>query len=163
MQTIRKLYNVEQLPIFQNRMHDNRHLFGGRYIYVVADIASLTVRQANAEDLIEFLKDFGLEVNLVGIAKDKQFAIWGGASKGVIFCAFERKTRLADRYNHRHQSREAGEFFPGKEVRAQSPREALATLDKNAAIFLMNSTYMNEIMEMTNNEFEYIGVECERF
>jgi hypothetical protein len=59
------------------RIIDSGHLFGGQYIYVVADLASLTIPQVSAGDLIEFPKDFGPEVNLCEIAKDKQLAIWG--------------------------------------------------------------------------------------
>ncbi len=86
----------------------------------------------------------------------------GGASKGVIFALLsERLGRPIDTVIDINPAKH-GKFLPGTGVRVQSPREALTSLDKNAAIFVMNSNYMNEIMEMTNNEFEYIGVERER-
>jgi hypothetical protein len=125
-------------------------------------MASLTIPNAIAEDLIEFPKNFSSEVDLYEITKDKQIAVWGGASKGVIFALLsERLGRPIDIVIDINPAKQ-GKFLPGTGVRVQSPQEALAKLDKKAVIFVMNSNYLSEIIEMTNNEFEYIGVDSER-
>ncbi len=144
------------------RILNSGHLFGGQYLYVIADMASLTIPNAIAEDLIEFPKNFSSEVDLYEITKDKQIAVWGGASKGVIFALLsERLGRPIDIVIDINPAKQ-GKFLPGTGVRVQSPQEALAKLDKKAVIFVMNSNYLSEIIEMTNNEFEYIGVDSER-
>ena len=52
-------------------------------------------------------------------------------------------------------------FVPGTGLRVTSPEEAMATLPPGSDICVMNSNYLEEIRNMTENRFNLIGVDRE--
>ena len=57
-------------------------IFGGQYIYVIADLESLTLPQKDASNSINFPNDF---LNISESDYENEIVIWGSGSKGVIF------------------------------------------------------------------------------
>ncbi len=55
-----------------------------------------------------------------------------------------------------------GRYLAGTGLQVMSPEVALHGLAKGSTIYVMNSNYMEEIKQMTNNEYTYIGVDNER-
>ncbi len=72
-----------------DRMFDNvvesGEFFGGQYLYVVAELGSLKIPKYDEQTCVDFPKDFLHFVLKKKRIEQKNAAIWGGASKGVIF------------------------------------------------------------------------------
>jgi SAM-dependent methyltransferase len=70
-------------------VYDSGRVFGGQYLYVVADLASFKKPVCSIQDLVTFPSEFLTDIQHYAIlAKNQRTAIWGGASKGVIFGLF---------------------------------------------------------------------------
>ena len=52
-----------------------------------------------------------------------------------------------------------GRFLPSTGLEVLSPQLALADLPIDAVIYVMNSNYLAEIKEMSQNKFHYIGID----
>lgn len=134
-------------------------LFDGQYQYVVADLSSLRTPQASETDRIIFPTDFlhSLPADLPrGPA-----AIWGGASKGVIFALLRERigrpvTKIID-INPAKQ----GKYIPGTGLRVEAPDSALASLPAGSTLYVMNSSYLTEIREMSGNAYRYVSIDHE--
>lgn len=61
-------------------------MFGGQYLYVVADLGSLRVPKYDPSDSVTFPQDFMRGLLLAEQSgAESPVCVWGGASKGVIF------------------------------------------------------------------------------
>ena len=135
-------------------------LFGGQYLYVVADLASLRIPVRDPGDAASFPEDF-----LRGIAgpppRPGPAAIWGAASKGVVFAlARERMGRPIDVAIDVNPAKQ-GKYLPATGLRVQSPAEAMAVLPAGSTVYIMNSNYLEEIRQMSNNQYHYEGIDHE--
>jgi hypothetical protein len=131
-------------------------LFGGQYLFVVAELATLRKPKINFNDCVIFPKDF--THNLVDSTR---VAIWGGGSKGVIFALLKaRAGQLINTVIDINPAKQ-GKYLPSTGLLVQSPPEALAVLPKGSTIYVMNSNYLEEIKKMSNNAFKYIEVDHE--
>jgi hypothetical protein len=133
-------------------------LFGEQYLYVVADLATLRYPQATQADLVKLPCDFASRIS-DKYAADENSVVWGGASKGVIFALLRARignpvSRVID-INPAKQ----GKHLPATGLRVDSPKDALARLPLGSPIYVMNSNYLQEIREMTNNAYRYVGVD----
>lgn len=143
-------------------VHEQGHVFGGQYLYVVADLATLRPPVADARDQVELPSDF-----LAGVERGRVIAgttsgpkaIWGASSKGVIFAhhlghagiAFD----MAVDINPAKQNR----YMAGTGLRIVSPQTALETLPVDALVFVMNSNYFDEILEQSCGKFRLVKVD----
>jgi len=145
------------------RVHEAGHTFGGQYLYVVADIA--TVHKPRSDDTIrfDFPQDFLATVdryaNKLSTQRICRSAIWGGASKGVIFALFlqrvgARVDLIIDINPAKH-----GKYLGGTGFKVYSPEEAFAILEPKSDVFVMNSNYLSEIMRLSDYRFNYIRVD----
>lgn len=147
-------------------VHESGHTFGGQYLYVVADLASVTRPDGATAPPFAFPADFraSLDVSAERLRRrgaGRQAAIWGGASKGVIFALMmERvgaKVDMVIDINPAKQDR----FLAATGLRVRSVAEALENLGAGSDVFVMNSNYLPEIRAITNNRFNYIEVDHE--
>lgn len=133
-------------------------LFGDQYLYVVADLATLHYPKASAADLVKLPSDFAAGISAKD-AGEKSAVVWGGASKGVIFALLrERIGQPVSRVIDINPAKQ-GKYLPATGLRVDSPEDALAYLPLGSTIYVMNSNYLQEIREMTNNAYRYIGVD----
>lgn len=144
--------------LFGNIVTSGR-LFGDQYLYVVADLASLKAPRAVETDQVDFPVDFLRSLD-TGTAHGPA-AIWGGASKGVIFALLrERLTRPIARVIDINPAKQ-GKYLPGTGLRVEDPASALAALPPGATLYVMNSNYLEEIRQMSNNAYCYVSVDHE--
>lgn len=133
---------------------DCGRLFGGQYLYVVAELSKLKMPEINLKDQVTFPVNFVRTFSLPGAA-----AIWGSASKGVIFALLQERAGhpvgMAIDINPMKQ----GKYLPATGLLVKSPAEALVELPKGATIFVMNTNYFGEIREMSDNKYNYIEVD----
>lgn len=135
-------------------------LFGGQYLGVVVDLATLRVPRLEPSDQVVFPADFDRSATAPS-PRGGRVAVWGGASKGVIFSLLrERAGQPVDLVIDINPAKQ-GRFLPATGLRVQSPGEALATLPKESVIYVMNSMYFEEIRQMAGDSYQYIGVDHE--
>lgn len=142
--------------IFAN-IHESGHVFGGQYLYVVADLASL--RPATPGDDVRLPEDFmsGIEqCTRLAQATPGPRAIWGASSKGVIFSHHLRRAGiefdLAIDINPVKQDR----FMAGTGLEIVSPEAALRVIPAGALVFVMNSNYFDEIAAGFGGRFNLV-------
>jgi len=139
---------------------ESGHVFGGQYLYVVADLATLKKPEMTKSDAFFFPENFLSDIEwLAEIAKGKTNAIWGGASKGVIFALYMQRAGIEVDLIIDINPAKQGQFIAASGLKVSSPEDGLKTLVKNDDIFVMNSNYLKEIIELSNNQFNYIKVD----
>lgn len=147
-------------------VYESGHIFRGQYLYVVAELASLRQPVRDDGDVATLPDDFLDTVSLYASRLKQRSvdpgpgsAIWGGASKGVIFSLLmERAGAKVDMVVDINPAKQ-GKFLAATGLRVFSPPEAVPALPDGADIFVMNSNYLDEIRKLTRNRFNYLLVE----
>ena len=151
------------------KVYESGYTFGGQYLYVVADLATIKMSTCNESDYFDVPKDFLDTVNQYATRLRTQntehrtaSAIWGCASKGVIFALFmERAGAKIDIVIDINPAKQ-DKYLAATGLQVQSPAEAMRRLTPGADLFVMNSNYLLEIQELTSHKFNYLLVEHER-
>lgn len=136
-------------------------IFGGQYLYVIAELSSLRVPLIDVNNRVDFPSDFTVSITEQNRTEQNKTAIWGGASKGVVFALLKARAghpvdTVID-INPAKQSR----FLPGTGLQVKSPAQGFAELQSGSLIYVMNSNYIEEIKRMSNHNFNYIGIDNE--
>ena len=143
-------------------IHEQGHVFGGQYLYVVADLASLRESVEATPDRVELPDNFfsGIEQSklLAGKAPGPK-AIWGASSKGVIFSHHLQAAGIgfdmAVDINPVKQDR----YMAGTGLKIVSPEAALQLLPPDSLMFVMNSNYFDEIVAQSRGKFRLVKVD----
>ncbi|MEI6706196.1 MAG: class I SAM-dependent methyltransferase [Methylococcales bacterium] len=155
--------NYFRLADFQRlfgTIHEAGHLFGGQYLYVVADLASLQTPVCCSQDQVQFPSDFLADIDrLAALTKLKHNAIWGGASKGVIFALYMQRAGVSINWVIDINTAKQNKFIAGSGLKVSAPDEALSQLQQGDNIFVMNSNYLPEIIAASHNQFTYLQVD----
>ncbi|MDR6815819.1 hypothetical protein J2X76_000973 [Neorhizobium sp. 2083] len=139
---------------------ESGRIFGGQYLFVVAELDSLRPPVREETDLVAFPADF---TRTLGdrIAPGHSSAIWGGASKGVTFSLLKsRQGQPVDMVIDINPAKQ-GKFLPATGLMVQSPDHALAKLPHGSTIYVMNSNYLEEIRMLSHNAYTYVGIDNE--
>lgn len=144
--------------LFSDVLEEGR-FFNGQYLYVVADMAAFHL-PCGAVDPIEF--NHGMESGIADIAaqfQEKECVIWGGASKGVL--AALHLSRQGGRVEFLIDINPAkqGRYAAGTGLEILSPKEAFSRLKPGADILVVNSNYIEEIREISEDRYNYIQVD----
>jgi len=87
--------------------------------------------------------------------------VWGGASKGVIFTLLKSRINQAIDTVIDINPAKQGKYLAASGLQVKSPEDALKTLPHGSTIFVMNSNYLQEIKQMSNNFYNYVSVDHE--
>lgn len=142
-------------------VYESGHLFGGQYLFVVADLSSLR-RPVLDKRLpgMQFPADFLAQIGwLAKRGSGKRNAVWGGSSKGVIFSLYLQRAGVEVGLVVDINPAKQGKYLPATGLRVFSPEEALKLLHPGDDLFVMNSNYLEEIVRLTENRFRYIAVD----
>jgi SAM-dependent methyltransferase len=155
--------NYFRLPDFHRMFGDvveSGRLFGGQYLFVVAELGSLRAPVRASADSVVFPEGFadrlGSREPDAGPA-----TIWGGASKGVIFALLRARAGRPIGTVIDINPAKQGKYLPATGLLVQSPAQALLALPRGSTIYVMNSNYMEEIRHMSNGAFHYVDVDHE--
>lgn len=152
--------NYFRLPDFHRifeRVFESGKLFGGQYLYVVADLSSVRHPKIHKDaEHSKFPKNFTTGIYDKKYMTDRPAVVWGGASKGVIFSLLRCRAGFPVQAVIDINPAKQGKFLPGTGLKVESPEEVLPRLERGAPIFIMNSNYLEEIKTMTSNHFTYI-------
>jgi hypothetical protein len=139
---------------------ESGHLFGGQYLYVVADLSKLREPLASEADRIDIPKSFLPEVVSKGNkSSGGPIAVWGAASKGVIYALLRERAGNPIKTLIDINPAKCDRFVPATGLRVISAKEAMATIEDGSEIAVMNSNYLEEIRKMTGNRFNFTGPE----
>ena len=147
------------------RVIDCGHCFGGQYLYVVADLATLQLPKFDETCLINFPENFLMSLNPPQEKKVREdggkyeVAVWGGASKGVIYSLLRERIGLPIDLIIDVNPAKQGKYIPVTGLKVYSPDQAMMKLKDGATVYVMNSNYISEIKEMSNHRFNYVGVD----
>lgn len=133
--------------------------FGGQYIHVVADLASLRPPIYRESDRIDFPRDFAMRLHDVIRLESEPTAVWGGASKGVVFSLMRQRAGLPISAVIDINPVKQGRYMALSGLEIMSPTNALPGLKPGSAIYIMNRNYAEEIKSATDNRFKYIEVD----
>jgi len=157
-------FRLADLQRMFGRVHESGRCFGGQYLYVVADLATLRRPQYRPEDAFTLPADFMANISasrsrLLQQGTQASSAVWGGASKGVIFSLFmERAGARVDSVIDINPAKQ-GRYLAATGLRVESPEEGLSRLQAGSDLYVMNSNYLSEIQAMAGNRFNYLLVE----
>ena len=141
------------------------HVFGGQYLYVVADLTTLRVPKyaddCRADLPPDFLDNVRHHAEVLKTRRTGRSAIWGGASKGVIFALFMQRAGVPVDIGIDINPAKQGKYLAGSGLRIHSPEEAMALLIPDADVFVMNRNYLSEIIERSGNQYNYLEIDRE--
>jgi SAM-dependent methyltransferase len=141
---------------------ESGHLFGGQYLFVVADLATLRrlATDENGKDVATLPADFfaGVE-RCLRRADARRQVVWGAAAKGMMFSLhFTRSGGNIDFAIDINPAKQ-GKFLAGSGIPVVSPQQGLGSLSPGDTIFVMNSVYLAEIVAHAGEGYNYIAVD----
>lgn len=142
--------------IFRNII-DSGIVFGGQYLYVVADLSSIELPVIDHLDRVVFPHDF-----LSKLSEGKMvnpLIIWGAASRGVIFSFLKSSAGGGVDICIDINPEKQGKFIPATGLRVLSPDEGMSKLSEGSTIHVMNSNYLEEVKKMSNYSFNYVSID----
>lgn len=144
-----------------SHVYESGHTFAGQYLYVVADLATFQKPEKIDLDTFSFPGNFLDSINgySQNLLKQGPSAIWGGASKGVIFSLFMQRLGANIDFVIDINPAKQGKYLAASGLRVCSPQEALQQLPPGADIYVMNGNYLDEIAEITENKFNLISID----
>jgi SAM-dependent methyltransferase len=150
------------------KVHEAGHIFGGQYLYVVAELATLRTPYLDKTDDFAFPADFlGTVTDYAKMLRDRDpqtqqhTIIWGGASKGVIFALFMQRAGANIDFIIDINPAKQDKYLAAVGLKVFSPEEAMTHVEPGSTIFVMNGNYLPEIRQMTLNQFNYLTVDHE--
>jgi len=164
-------FRLEDFYRMFEKVYEGGYLFGGQYLFVIADLATLRSPEFSDTQPAEVPIDFTSRIYAyAGIIKDsisdngtlKQSAVWGGASKGVIFTLFMQRAEAAVNYVIDINPAKQGKYIGGSGFLVYAPEEALSMLEPGSNIFIMNPNYLSEIVAQSGDKYNYIMVSHEK-
>lgn len=141
------------------RVLDSGRLFGGQYLYVVAELSSLRMPEFDPADAVVFPSDFQEQIQTPFFAAAGFCAVWGGASKGVIFSLLKSRAGYPVDIVIDINPAKQGKYLAATGLQVLSPEQAMAKLPAGSTIYVMNSNYLDEIKALSSNAFNYIRVD----
>lgn len=141
------------------RVVESGHLFGGQYLYVVADLATLRMPVSKPADRVDFPEDLLPSATVAPSDREGGLSVvWGASSKAVIYSLLrERCGNPVDILIDINPAK-WDKFVPATGLRVTCPEEGIATLPPGSDIHVMNPNYLEEIREFTRDRFNLIGL-----
>lgn len=135
---------------------ESGRVFGGQYLYVVADLSSVRQPELGDAEPFVFPHDFTSGIHADHNAGKARSVVWGGASKGVIFSLLRARAGYPVDVVVDVNPAKQGNFLPLTGLRVEAPDAVLPLLPPASTIFVMNANYLSEIQTITRNKFTYI-------
>lgn len=138
---------------------ESGRFFGNQYIYIVADLATLTEPIYKKENAILFPDDFLASLESAEQNTTEPTIVWGGGSKGVIFSLLRSRNGSPVSAVVDVNPAKQGRFLPVTGLNVLSPSELLSRFTAGSTVYIMNSNYSEEIKEMSRFQYNYVEVD----
>ncbi|WP_208596978.1 class I SAM-dependent methyltransferase [Desulfosudis oleivorans] len=153
-------FRLSDFNRFFGKIIDSGRFFGGQYIFVVADIASLGLNDSVNSEVFSTPSDFfsGIDdaIDIITKTPGRLHVVWGAASKGVLFSLhLHRRGHIPDfaiDINPAKQNR----YLPATGLHVLSPESAFERLRPGDVIFVMNPNYLDEIRSQSGTKYQYV-------
>jgi hypothetical protein len=143
-------------------VHDSGNMFDDKFLYVVADLATFKAPMKNSFTPLEFPSNFldTLEYYAGELSKAKSAtAIWGGASKGVIFSILlERAGAKIDVVVDMNPAKQ-GKYIAGTGLLIHSYAQSMEIIPDGSDVFVMNGNYLSEINDTVGGRLHLIAID----
>jgi len=139
-----------------DRVVASGNCFGGQYLYVVADLASLRTPAYDRQNPVSFPDDFA--ASLGADATTDHDVVWGGASKGLIYTMLRQRAGRPVAGIIDINPAKQNKFLAGTGLQVRAPQDLLPGLAPQTRILVMNPNYTKEIKAMSDNAFTYVEV-----
>lgn len=149
-------FRIQDFHRFFGEVLECGRVFGGQYLYVVAELSSLRTPIFLNEEPFWFPPDFCAGIHAPLPAAGGRSVVWGGASKGVIFSLLRGRAGYPVEAVVDINPAKQGKFLPGTGLEVLTPARILETLEARSIIYVMNPNYLDEIKAMTQNKFTYM-------
>ncbi|MCX7033565.1 MAG: class I SAM-dependent methyltransferase [Arenimonas sp.] len=137
-------------------------LFGGQYLYAVADLASLRAPAELAPaEAVSLPPGFfaGIDRCVAMASRPGRKVVWGAAAKGVMFAHHVLGRGMAlDFAIDINPAKQSG-HLAGTGLEVLSPEAGLARLSAGDQVFVMNSNYLGEIVRAGGDSLQYIALD----
>lgn len=161
--------NYFRLADFQRMfgvVHLARHSFNGQYLSVVADLASLRTPVREPGDRFSLPDDFLASVDSHATrlrerahGQGDRVAIWGAASKGVIFALYMQRAGVAVGAVIDINRAKQGKFLAASGLEVWAPARALDELPAGSDVLVMNGNYLGEIESATGRRYRCTAID----
>jgi SAM-dependent methyltransferase len=159
-------FRLEDFHRIFGTVYESGHLFGGQYMYVVADMASLRAPRLNEESHFQFPGDFADSLGRYQkLIRDYRAStghgpiVWGASSKGVIFSLLMKRAGVDIAYMVDINPVKQGMYAPATGLEILSPEAVKRRLPSGSLVLVMNGNYLAEIKDMTDNSFIYVAID----
>lgn len=143
-------------------VHESGHMFCNKFLYIVADLATLKFPTKDPSAEIKFPENFldTVEYYASKLRTQKTTAtIWGGATKGVIFALLLERTGTKVNTIIDINPAKQGKYIAGTGIKINSSSQVIDTIPLGSDIFVMNGNYLDEINELTQNRLNLIAID----
>jgi hypothetical protein len=141
---------------------ESGRLFGGQYLYVFADLATLRdpAMVGGAPPVSIPPELFDRIDSAVQPAHDARHqVVWGGAAKGVMFAHHAQRRGIALDFAIDINPAKQGMYLAGTGLEVLSPQQGLQKLVAGDSVFVMNSNYLDEIAAVGGDHLNYIALD----
>ena len=151
-------FRLSDLKRIFGNVVESGYLFGGQYIYIIADLETLENPIKLREWIPATISDdffIGIENCLISCNREKQCVVWGAGAKGVMFCNHAIARGLAIDFVIDISPAKQGKFMAATGLKVLSPNDALAQMLPGADIIVMNSNYLAEVQSLAGPNYHY--------
>lgn len=149
-------FRLSDLTDMFERVVAAERLFGGQYIGVIADLATLRRPSIARSGTFTFAGALTAEVeSLAHELAGSSYAIWGGASKGVIFSSLMKQHGAEPFCAVDINPAKQDKFMGVSAVPIVSPERATARLPEGTPMVVMNPNYLDEIRVQTGERYKF--------
>jgi SAM-dependent methyltransferase len=153
-------FRLQDFERMFDRVIEVRRTFGGQYLSVVADLASLrqTLPQAS---VFSFPTSFtrARDAMAARLREGRPCLVWGASSKGVIFALHMARVGTPVRRITDINPSKQGMFLPAVGLQVQPPESALDALPPGSDVLVMNPNYLAEVRQAAGDQFNYLTLE----
>jgi hypothetical protein len=154
-------FRLEDFQRMFGTVYESGRTFGEQYLYIVADLATLRAPVYDAAPM-NFPQDFLATVERHAQRlrdRVKGAAVWGGASKGVLFALFMQRAGVTVDLIVDINPAKHGKYLPATGLPVSAPERAVQALAPGSDVFVMNGNYLQEIRAFTQDRFNYLTVD----
>ena len=159
-------FRLEDFHSMFGLIYESGHLFGGQYLYVVADLASLRTPCLSDEsqfmlpdDFLDSLKRYRGLIRYHQTSTRHSAIVWGASSKGVIFSLLMKRAGVDIACLVDINPVKQGKYAPATGLEIISPDMAARRLPAGTLVLVMNGNYLDEIKDMTDDRFIYDAID----
>jgi hypothetical protein len=155
-----EIINYFRLADFDRMFKDiiaSGYLFGGQYLYVIAELSSLRW-PTDLGERVAFPEDFTRSFEIFKGMPYKQASVYGAGNKGVMFSLMMEKWGRSVEMIIDDDPYKQGKFAAGTGIKIVSAREAWDLLPSGSTVFIMNPCYTTKIKDSSPSSYNFVVV-----